>query len=604
LALVLMMFGAAASSAAPRANVVRVLASDATGVTLRFELPAVKVTAVEVPEGHFARIEVPDLRASLAVDGRPVLPTESALLGIPPHTIASVRVLEETSRELTEVAGRELEPLGKNEFRPDGKSLSPYRAFFRDPAYYDGGRAWPAATAELGTIGGWRHQLVVPLQIQPFRVDPASHAVRAVTAATIRVDFVREGRTGQSSLAPEGALPPVDDRSEGLYRRGLINYEAARAFRVAPPVPKRRARAFELQGTGAGASTGGGVLGPVDEWTLKVDTTGVWRVTYAQLAAKGFPVAQPVADLTLTRREWAGGQVPPYVRVPVPIRVIEGATGTAGTFDADDAIEFYGQSFTERALPSEYRRRYSDADVFYLAVNPPEVGARMVEASADLGLPSPTSVTSFPSYRKYEKRFYYASTPRDTCASYLTWTSPFGDATFTDSLTMWTPDVEPTGTVTFHTEFVGVGQSPFFHTVWMRWKRPSDGLLTPVATRTWGGKDEMVADTTFAADRIASGTNRLDWRGYSDLPGFPEGAYSGGSLVNYAVTYSRKPRAFQNRLDFNSGDGTGDIHFLIDGSRIRPGPRSQSMTSRTRRRRARSSSPAGSSWTSPAGDGA
>jgi hypothetical protein len=56
-----------------------------------------------------------------------------------------------------------------------------------------------------------------------------------------------------------------------------------------------------------------GVLGPLDEWTIKVDTTGVWRVTYAQLAAKGFPVAQPVADLTLTRREWAG-PVPPYVR--------------------------------------------------------------------------------------------------------------------------------------------------------------------------------------------------------------------------------------------------------------------------------------------------
>jgi hypothetical protein len=46
-------------------------------------------------------------------------------------------------------------------------------------------------------------------------------------------------------------------------------------------------------------------------------------------------------------------------------------------------------AFTERAS-REYWRRYSDADVFYLAVNPPESAPRMVEASANLGLPSPT----------------------------------------------------------------------------------------------------------------------------------------------------------------------------------------------------------------------
>src|SRR6185503_10932565 len=79
----------------------RILTSDATGVTLRFELPAVQVTKLERPEGRFARIEVADLRAALAVEGRPVLPSESALLGLPPGTIASVRVLEETVRDLT-----------------------------------------------------------------------------------------------------------------------------------------------------------------------------------------------------------------------------------------------------------------------------------------------------------------------------------------------------------------------------------------------------------------------------------------------------------------------------------------------------------------------
>ena len=554
-----------------------VVSSDARGVTLRFTLPDHQVSTVDRPEGTFWRLEAKDLTSTVTEEGRPLLPAQGGLLGLPPGTIPSIRVLEETTTELPELEGRELEPLGKNEFHPDGRSFSPTRVFYRDPTFYPGGLPWPAATAEIGVVGGLRHQRVVSIRIQPFRVDPQAKRVRAVTHALIRVDFVPIGSTrpntatglgpGTSLEAPAAGMPAAHDRWEGLYQRALLNYEAARSFRTAPPALRSLESGFAPERATAGVNgTGLGVpYDPTDEWTIRVDTTGVWRVTFAQLAARGFPAGSPVAQLYLTRREYRSGQVPPFVRVPVPIRVIEGAGGISGTFDGTDAIVFYGQSFTERERPSDFRRRFGDADVFFLGVDPSSSGARMPLSSADLGLTTPVRPTSFPSTRKYEKRFIYNPTPQDTCGSFMTWTEPYSDATFTDSLTFWTPDVDPTGTVATRFRLSGYSTTPYYHTMWMRWKRPSDGLLTPLVTRTWGGKAPLVVDTLFAADRIAAGTNKLEWRGYSYDLNDPNGGPSGATLQSYDVTYSRLYRAFQNRLDLNSDGASGDVEIEVDG---------------------------------------
>src|SRR5205823_8728740 len=86
-----------------------------------------------------------------------------------------------------------------------------------------------------------RYQRVVPVRIQPFRYDPVTRTVSAVTSATVRVDFVSpRGRPLATRSAraafPAGTEPgPLDDRHwEGLYRAALLNYEAARDFRAAP----------------------------------------------------------------------------------------------------------------------------------------------------------------------------------------------------------------------------------------------------------------------------------------------------------------------------------------------------------------------------------
>jgi hypothetical protein len=537
---------------------VRVLASDATGVTLQFTLPPYKLTPIDRPEGGFYLVESGGLSSSLGEEGRPAFPAEAKLLAIPAGTIPHVTVSDEVFETAAGTDGREPEPVGKSVFEQDGTSYKPTRAFFRDAAVYDGRGAWPVASAELGAAGRWRYQQVVPLRIQPFRYEASTRTLRALRSATVRVDFAPDSRRGPATATsldafPKGSElgPRTDAGSEGLYREGLLNYEAGRDFRIAPARPARTAaRAL-------GSSN--------PEWALRVDTTGVWRVTYAQLAARAFPSGVATAELSLVRRDYAQDTNPPFIEVPIPIRVIEGATGTAGVFDAADAIEFYGQNWRERTRPGWARGRFTDSETFFLSWITGGAPARILEVSADRGLSGLPRPASFPSFRHYERRYWYNAYPRDTCQAALLWTDPFGDAAWSDTLTAFTPDPDPTGTVRFRASFIGAVPFPNTHTNWMRWKRPSDGLLTSVRTKAFSGNVEDFSDTTFAADRIASGSNKIEYRGYAFISTeIPEG-WSGSSLRYYEVTYSRLYRAFRNMLDLNSSDASGDFEIEVDG---------------------------------------
>lgn len=550
---------AAAPAALPGLTVV---ASDASGVTLRFELPGYTLQPIDRAEGRFFRVDAPGLSGSTEREGRPAFPAAGGLLGVPDGAEAVVRVLAESLVPVAGTDAREPEPVGRASFRPDGTGFAPTRDFYRDETFYDGTAPWPALTAELGEVGGWRYQRVVPVRVLPFRWDPAARTLRAVATATVRVDFVPRSRVGVGSGPPGLGLdaarapgriagPRTDSGFESAYERGLLNYAAAREFRSAPARPVR-------------ASTLGGPPAPAAEWRVRVDTTGVWRVTYAQLAAKGFPVGTPSSDLALSRREWAGDVTPPFIRVNVALRVLEGATGSPGTFDGDDAIVFYGQSWTDRARPTEYRARYTDHETYYLGAMTGG-GPRMAEVTADQGFAAPVRPGSFPSWRRYQERYFFNYYPRDTCSTFLTWTDPYTDQTWTDSLTVFTPDPDPAGNVRMRTAFQGIALSPSSHTIWMRWKRPSDGLLTSVYTKTLFSKDGLTADTVFTANRIADGTNRLDWRGYSFSSGDPDGGPSGASLSYYEVTYDRLFRARGNLLECNSGPAEGNVEIEVDG---------------------------------------
>src|SRR5207247_5353343 len=159
---------AAPVSAAP----VRVVATDARGVTLQVSIGAWSLSA----PGRDGRSHVNTISGahSLNLPGRPQLPAFAATLLLPPEGRPSVRVVAtggEQAREgvKLEVAGRPVfrdDPAGKLGFQPFVEAVEPIA---------DG--PWPTSTVSLERPYGFRGRRLVSLEIRPFRYDEASGRV-------------------------------------------------------------------------------------------------------------------------------------------------------------------------------------------------------------------------------------------------------------------------------------------------------------------------------------------------------------------------------------------------------------------------------------------
>src|SRR5262249_49142991 len=134
----------------------------------------------------------------------------------------------------------------------------------------------------------------------------------------VRIDFQAPAARGLDAMSAAGLEPgPADDRAfEPVYGGAVLNYDVARAWRARP-----RARA-------AAQSVGG--TRPLDigtgnpEWRVRVDTTGVWRVTFAQLAAQQFPSGIAVDQVVGFRRDTTANLEPvPWTMTEIPIDVID-----------------------------------------------------------------------------------------------------------------------------------------------------------------------------------------------------------------------------------------------------------------------------------------
>src|SRR5262245_38652642 len=106
--------GASLLAAPPNARAeVQVIASDATGVTLRFTLPPYRLRPVTRPEGAFYVVESAGLGSSLAEEGKPALPAEAELVGLPLGAVPHLVVSDEVFETVSGTDGREPEPVGR-----------------------------------------------------------------------------------------------------------------------------------------------------------------------------------------------------------------------------------------------------------------------------------------------------------------------------------------------------------------------------------------------------------------------------------------------------------------------------------------------------------
>lgn len=363
---------------------VRLLSADSSGVTLELVVP--EFTAA--PAGNSVRLEAPGL-VSAASPGEVELPVAYALLAVPPAGEVEVRLREADTRKVPEKLPLRRAPQPaplESELQPG--TWAPPGVFSPGEAPAAGlfGTVAPAAAPDNGAPAyfparpvriveeAWlRSQRLVRVEFSPFQLDPAGGEL--VWHRRLLADVVF---SGPASAGVSNTMQPDTDRSLDAVIAGMVlNPDQAPGFRAAgtaPALPQAQSAS----------------LGP--RYRIAVDQDGVYRLTYADLAAAGVNLAG--VDPRNFRLSSQGQDVAVHI------------TGEAdGKFDSGDALYFYGQRFRGDRMAARYAaeddhwpklsgwqprltpqmfEKYTDENVYWLLVDGP-AGPRMPAVS---GAPS------------------------------------------------------------------------------------------------------------------------------------------------------------------------------------------------------------------------
>ena len=356
----------------------RVAVSAATDSRVVFR---VDVGSYEIEDGLVdgtRRISVPGF-VPRGEPGQPSTPTRQFLVALPPEGNYSVswRVIESA-----DLGAQRLEPVPfPVGIRDDdlGPLLSQRHVF--EPDVYDAFTDPPLVEAlETAFI---RKQRALPLLVNPLSFDPASGQATLATSVEITVTF---------APAPRRTAPPARSALwRSTFARMFVNAGQASQWGRPPgiersPGPAPRAVA---QGTRV---------------KLRVYDTGVHRVVASEAAAAGFPAGQSIPSLHMFRRTYDDDALSAGIQ-DVAFTVSEGATGTAGVFDADDVLVFYGRNLRDDIVQDDRIRKYSDYNVYWLGTTSgPTMSTRSVAPGF---VTADTASASFPVMRHFETDFYF-----------------------------------------------------------------------------------------------------------------------------------------------------------------------------------------------------
>lgn len=549
-ALVLLLLPAPAALA----QSLRVVAADERGVTLRLSLPGYQLSA-PLLDGR-VELNVPGY-ALTSLPGRPHLPYAQTLVALPPGAGALVRVVDAGEEEVRD--GLRL-ALGAKPVMKDGpEGFGPSPALEPVPPILDG--PWPASPVELGEPATVRRQRLVAVQVRPFRYDEATGRLWVRRSLTVRVDF-----TGMAPGAA-AAAPVTDSHWEPVFRNALANYEQGRRWRV----PQQAAAAAPLLGDRAALPAALRGIAAFDEGEpevrIKVDSTGVYAFPYSALAARGYPAAVPVAEVSLHRHEYVGPVDPPYVTIELPVEVDD--ANANGVFDSGDAIIAFVANWVERSgVTSMMQRDWGDAEVVYATRLAGGTGLRIPPRTGWRNAVSPALPTSYPWTQRWERSLTYFAYPAqvDTATvDRFLWTAYFLYQSRPDDFPFEANHLDATRPVAFRTRLLGKDNS--VHVMFGRIRNglgqfsvAADSLLA-----SWTGKAARTVSVALPPGALTEGaTNSLAlWGRGSSIP-LNDAAVNVG-LDWFEATYWRSYRALAGYLAAGSGDATGEYQVHATG---------------------------------------
>lgn len=534
------------------ASPVRVVASDDRGVTLELTVPEYRFEAAEASR---QRLSAPGLEL-MDLPGRPQVPFASALIGLPPGARAQVRLLSADTEEERSIRLS----LGERPvFRgaPGSAEMVPDRE--PAPPVLDG--SWPRAAAEQGEPFTLRRQRMLAVRLLPVRVDEALGKVWLHKHLVVRVEFQNAGRA-QPMATPASR---TDRDWEGVLREGLLNYEQARSWRLAPqPATRRSVFGAAAPGRLAGPTASAAFDEDYPEVRVKLDTTGVYLLTYNTLVASGYPSGIPVSQVSVHRHEFVEGSSPPYVTIELPIEVDD--RNTNGVFDAGDRIYVWVENWARRARASWAQRAWGDAEVIY-ATAVSGAGLRIPGTKPGWrNVGGLTPLASYPWTQRFEGNYQYFTFPIDTLQDQFHWTDILFYYDRQDTIRFETNHLDTTRAVTLRAAWYGRGDGA--HILWAQYRNGGPAFFTLADSLSWAGRFPASAAVTLPGSTLGEGkvnTFRQWAKRFVAPPDPVSNSNDNIGLDAIEVTYWRRYRALRSYLSCNSGDATGEIQIQATG---------------------------------------
>ena len=423
----------------------QIVRPDANGVTIEFDLTNLTISEVEVVgqigQGqtkyhriHYGNREkanrsTAESTGRLSETGNPQLPVSRFIIGVPPQSRPWVEVIQTTTSrrygiralptpDQTIISGNSVQlrqqaqltklsrtPLGSNSNTSTFGSEEIQTHYLESGSAYQDKANYPKQVAAITYDGFIRSQRVIYLELHPVQYHPRSRTLLTNTRLVVRLHF---GQKALGSMLTQGALmdhrtsssdqassfsdkvlsfPAVNEPSifERLFQNQLINADQARQWRQRK-LPGRPAPMMQPNSA--------------EPWTRRykiyVSQTGIYRLTESELRNRWQIDLRRIDPRHLQLHH--KGVERPYLpaqseQIPIYVRGEKD-----GRFDADDYIDFLGQS----PFSSNAKNRYTRWNIYWLSVGDTP-GLRVAEIDASPTNPGATYIPSFRSKLYFEE---------------------------------------------------------------------------------------------------------------------------------------------------------------------------------------------------------
>jgi hypothetical protein len=493
----------------------------------------------------YYRVRVP-LYGSTTEPGLPKLPRKGVLLGVP---FGAELSLEVVSLETEALGPYRIEPAPVEGIVSDEEFSIATEEYLPNEEFYARGGSYPAAAAELGAQSTFRHQRVVQVLLSPFHYSPRTGQLALHSRIVVRVRIRAADRwRGRPRGLEREMIPQVrhEPAWEGIYSGTILNYDQAKRWR-ARPEPRRAHMRIELRDD-------------EEAYRLWIGETGLYRVSFADLAAEGLDGTRSVDEIGVYRRTYEPAELDPFVETPTAIVVVD--ENENDLFDGSDYLYFYALSFADGVMVEGYEDRYTTENVYWFGWGE-GVATRMETTPGWLDEPGLVPPASFRDTLRFEEDVYYDSTPPNDEVDYYHWTF-YGDEDDEYQLPFSIHDIDPSGGVYLRARYQGITTGS--HRVDFSIK-DGTGTTNYVDDFQFSGISYSMDEDVYAnptspipASYFTDGANSLVAEG-SDGPG----GWSGANLDWFEFDYLRSYRTVDGRLACTSGGETGLSQFEVGG---------------------------------------